>query len=151
MQRMFGDGVCANNASSRCVLSPPVNKLMERINRAMGSGHCFGFSVLALRFAQKLANPADFGQKNVADLKIEGNDKLQREIAYSFAFQFFDPVNQNVIEGTPNQVLDKLIENLSWVRQVVRLTLSAFLTRRAAADTRSRRTRLKSLATTSLP
>lgn len=110
MQRIFGDGVCASQANGKCILAPPVNKLMEQYNRAMNSGHCFGFSVLALRFAQNLANPADFGAKDVADLKIEGNEKLQREIAYSFAFQFFDPVNQSLVEGTPNQILDKLIE-----------------------------------------
>lgn len=112
MQRMFGSGVCGSNANAKCILTPPVNKLMEQYNRAMASGHCFGFSVLALRFAQNLANPADFGAKTAADLKIEGNDKLQREIAYSYSFQFFDPVNQSMVEGTPNQVLDKLIAYL---------------------------------------
>ena len=37
---------------------------------------------------------------------------MQREIAYSFVFQGFDPVRSGVIAGTPNDVLDKLIEIL---------------------------------------
>ena len=109
MQRIFGDEICASRALGKCILTPPGRELMQQYNRAMNAGHCFGFSVLALRFAQQQVRPADFGANTVAELRIEGNDKLQREIAYSHAFQFFDPVQGSAVEGTPNEVLDKLI------------------------------------------
>ncbi len=112
MRRFFGDRACASLAEGKCVLHPQIQEIMEAWNKSMAGGHCYGFSVAALRFYQKQLNPADFGGATIADLKIDGNEKLQREIAYAFAFQFLRAVRETMIGGTPNDVLDKLSELL---------------------------------------
>ena len=112
MRRYFGDTACAGMADGKCLLHPQIQEIMDSWNKSMGGGHCYGFSVAALRFYQGQIKPADFGAASVADLKIDGNEKLQREIAYAFAYQYLPPVKQAVIGGTPNEVLDKLTEFL---------------------------------------
>ncbi len=112
MQRIFGDTVCANKANDQCTLTPPAEQWMTQQNQGMDGGHCFGFSVASLRLFTGLANPSDYGGSTAIDLSLDGNEKLQREIAYSFVFQGFNPVRGNVIAGTPSQILDKLIEVL---------------------------------------
>lgn len=112
VQRIYGDAVCATKANDQCLLTPPGEQWMTQQNQVMDGGHCFGFSVAALRLFAGLLKPADFGGTTAIDLPLSGNEKLQREIAYSFVFQGFDPVRNGVIAGTPNDVLDKLIEIL---------------------------------------
>ena len=112
MQRIFGDGVCGDIKDGQCLLAPPAQQWMEQWNGAMGGGHCYGFSVTSLRFFLNQLNPTDFGANTVADLSLEGNEKLQREIAYDFTPQGFDLVRAGAIAGTPNEVLDKLVEAL---------------------------------------
>jgi hypothetical protein len=112
MQRIYGDAVCASKTNDQCVLTPPAEQWMNQQNQGMEGGHCFGFSVAALSMFAGVINPADYGGSTAIDLSLNGNETLQREIAYSFVFQGFDPVRNGVIAGTPNEVLDKLIEIL---------------------------------------
>jgi len=109
VQRIYGDSVCASKTNDQCTLTPPAEQWMTQQNQAMDGGHCFGFSVTALRLFAGLIKPADYGGTTAIDLPLSGNEALQREIAYSFVFQGFDPVRNGVIAGTPNEVLDKLI------------------------------------------
>jgi hypothetical protein len=112
VQRIYGDAVCAAKTNDQCLLTPPAEQWLTQQNQAMDGGHCFGFSVAALSLFAGVINPADFGGTTTIDLPLSGNEALQREIAYSFVFQGFDPVRNGVIAGTPNDVLDKLIEIL---------------------------------------
>lgn len=112
MQRIFGDTVCATKKDGQCILTPPAQQWMTQQNQNMDGGHCFGFSVASLRLFAGLDNPADYGGAQTIDLSLEGNEALQRDIAYSFVFQGFNPVRRSVIGGTPNQILDKLIQVL---------------------------------------
>ncbi len=112
VQRIYGDAVCASKTNNQCTLTPPAEQWMTQQNQAMDGGHCFGFSVAALSMFAGVINPADYGGSTAIDLSLNGNETLQREIAYSFVFQGFDPVRSGVIAGTPNDVLDKLIEIL---------------------------------------
>lgn len=112
MQRIYGDVVCASKANDQCILTPPAEQWMNQQNQGMDGGHCYGFSVAALSMFAGVTNPANFGGATTIDLPLSGNEALQREIAYSFVFQGFDPVRNSVIAGTPNEVLDKLIEIL---------------------------------------
>ncbi len=113
LQRIYGNGVCASTANNQCILTPPAEQWMTQQNQSMEGGHCYGFSVAALSMFAGVINPADYGGGSTAiDLSLINNEQLQREIAYSFVFQGFDPVRNSVIGGTPNQVLDKLIEIL---------------------------------------
>jgi hypothetical protein len=113
MQRIFGNGVCGDIKDGQCLLSPPAQQWMEQWNGTMGGGHCYGFSVTSLRFFLGQLQPSDFGASAVADLNIQGNEKLQREIAYDFTPQGFDSVRAGAVGGTPNDVLDKLVEILN--------------------------------------
>lgn len=113
VQRIYGDAVCASKVNDQCVLTPPAEQWMMQQNQGMDGGHCYGFSVAALSMYAGVINPADYGGGATAiDLPLSGNEALQREIAYSFVFQGFDPVRNGAIAGTPNDVLDKLIEIL---------------------------------------
>lgn len=112
MQRIFGDQVCAQLRGDECVLTPPARQWMEQWNDSMNGGHCYGFSVASLRLFQGDLDPTGFGGSSVSDLQIEDNEALQREIAYSFIFQSFDPIWSDAIAGTPNEVLDNLIQVL---------------------------------------
>lgn len=113
LQRIYGNGVCASTANDQCVLTPPAEQWMMQQNQSMEGGHCYGFSVAALSMFAGIISPANYGGGSTAiDLSLINNEPLQREIAYSFVFQGFDPVRNGVIAGTPNQVLDKLIEIL---------------------------------------
>jgi hypothetical protein len=112
MQRIFGDAVCASKSGDQCILTPPAEQWMNQQNQGMDGGHCYGFSVTSLRMFTGQANPADYGGAQTIELPLQGNEKLQREIAYSFVFQGFNPVRSSVIAGTPSQILDKLIEVL---------------------------------------
>ena len=112
LQRIYGDQVCANLDNGQCTLTPPAQQFMEQANAAMLGGHCYGFSEASLLFFANQLNPTDYGGTSVTDLKLENNDPLQREIAYAFIGQIFDPVRAGTIIGAPNDVLDKLIAAL---------------------------------------
>ena len=113
MRRTYGDQVCAQLQDNTCILTPPAAQFMEQWNGSMSGGHCFGFSVASLRFFQGQLNPADYGANSVGDLKLQNDEQLQREIAYSFIFQGHDTVRAGTISGAPNDVLDRLIEALN--------------------------------------
>ena len=151
MQRIYGDAVCASKANDQCILTPPAEQWMNQQNQGMEGGHCFGFSVAALSMFAGVTNPANYGGATAIDLSLMGNEALQREIAYSFVFQGFDPVRNGVIAGTPNEVLDKLIEILKAgaMRPISTRLVSSAPTARAA--TPSRRLRLKISGTASTP
>ncbi len=86
LQRMFGDEVCASTAPS-CVLIPPARIWMEALNSAMDVGHCEGMAVLSQYFYFGVLKPESFGSQTAAQLILEGNVTLQREIAYWWATQ----------------------------------------------------------------
>src|SRR5262249_31753833 len=88
LQRMFGDQVCASKQNGQCVLSPTGKSWMNQMNKGMAGGHCEGLAVLSLLMFVGKAKPSDFGANNIGDLDIDGNTKLQREIAYWFATQY---------------------------------------------------------------
>ena len=47
VEKMFGDGVCADPRLRRCDLIPEAQAWLNDTNEAMSGGHCYGFSVLA--------------------------------------------------------------------------------------------------------
>jgi hypothetical protein len=110
MNRIYGDAVCANKADGTCNLTPPADQWMKQTNDAMTGGHCYGMAQASLLFYKNALDPADFNGATITDFKLEGNEKLQREIAFDWSGQKLDQVRKGVISGTPNDVLDKLIE-----------------------------------------
>lgn len=112
VRRIFGDQACQSIQGDACTLQPQIKEIMEKWNKSMEGGHCYGFSEASLRFYTKQINPTDFGGASLPDLKLDGNEKLQREIAYSFIGQNLPLVKSGVVSGTPNDVLDQLINFL---------------------------------------
>lgn len=114
MRRIFGDSqVCESVVDGECFLHPQVEQMMQQWNDSMSGGHCYGFSVAALRMFTAEVNPSEFGSANsAADLTIEESDALQREIAYHFAFQNLQTVQEGEIRGTPKEILARLVEVL---------------------------------------
>lgn len=109
LRRMFGDKVCANVTNDKCTLTPAAEAWMEQSNKAMGGGHCEGFAALALLIQQGQIKASDFGADDPFKLEIDGNEKLQREIAYWFVTQGVMPMAGAEDKSlTPNEVVEKL-------------------------------------------
>jgi len=111
VRRMFGDQVCASLADGKCILTPPGQEWMQKINQDMSGGHCEGFAVLSLVFYMNKQSASDFGAGQTFDLNLQGNEKLQREIAYYWATQATSPGGGR-IGNTPSEVLDILLNGL---------------------------------------
>ncbi len=90
VRRMFGNQVCASTASG-CALTPAAQQWLEAANKDLYEGLCEGFAILAniLYVGANGMKPADFqpGAASAFELKIEGNAKLQREIAFWYTTQ----------------------------------------------------------------
>ncbi|MEG4349344.1 hypothetical protein QUA74_06350 [Microcoleus sp. LAD1_D3] len=108
MRRMFGDVVLASPVRSdgSFSLTPTAEKWMEWANSTMEDGFCEGLSVLSLLMYQGKIRPQDFGAERAADLTVEGNAKLQREIAYWYATALVD--RDTTVKSSPNDVLAAL-------------------------------------------
>jgi hypothetical protein len=89
MRRMFGDAVCASapKGDGTCTLTPPASQWMDQNNAGMNGGHCEGFAVLSQMMYGGNIDPNQFGASRAIDLKIPGNEPLQRELAYWWATQ----------------------------------------------------------------
>ncbi len=89
MRRLFGDGVCGAPPESNgtCALTPPADQWMQQNNASMNGGHCEGFAVLSQLIYAGTIDPKPFGADRTIDLKIQGNEPLQRELAYWFSTQ----------------------------------------------------------------
>lgn len=107
VRRIFGRRVCAAVVDGACHLTPPAQAWMTEMNASMDGGHCFGFSVLSLLlFKHEIppigATPTTFG------LAIEGDAALQRQIAYTWAWQDLRALQDDTVKGTPNEILATL-------------------------------------------
>ncbi|MEO5953853.1 MAG: hypothetical protein ABIQ44_15430, partial [Chloroflexia bacterium] len=113
VQRMFGDKVCGSKAGGKCILSPTAQQWMESVNNSMSGGHCEGFASLSLVFYENKEQPAVFGGDSTSALKLDGNDALQREIAYYFATQYTAPTAAGELKILPSKILEALIQSFS--------------------------------------
>ncbi|MEY2430577.1 MAG: hypothetical protein QOC92_302 [Acidimicrobiaceae bacterium] len=113
VRKLFGDGVCASLASGKCDLTPIAQQWMEKSNKATEGGHCQGFSVLSGMLWRKQQDAVPFGAPATPAMTLDGNEPLQRAIAYAFMFQTLDAYNAAIIKGTPNDILDKLLTLLT--------------------------------------
>lgn len=125
LRRMFGDGVCASTKKGACLLTPPAAAWMREQNAGMGGGHCEGMAVTSMLMHMGKLSPKDFGADTVYGLELEGNTKLQREIAYWFVSQATAPVTTDAITGlTPKELVAKLRE--AWAKGKAPLTLGFY-------------------------
>jgi hypothetical protein len=112
LRRLFGDGVCSSTTGGKCTLTPVAKTWMAEINKGMSGGHCMGMAELSLLMYLGKVKASDFGVQKAAELKLPGNARLQREIAYWWSTQATIPAAlSQARELTPNEVLDKLVES----------------------------------------
>ncbi|MBA3470934.1 MAG: hypothetical protein H0T53_14970 [Herpetosiphonaceae bacterium] len=107
--RMFGDQACAYIDAENCTLTPAGDQWMESVNSSMNGGHCEGMAVLSNLFYTKKLSLTDYGVESTADFQIEGNELLQREIAYWFTTQATQPARQGIVQQTPSGVVNTLL------------------------------------------
>jgi hypothetical protein len=112
MEELFGPDVCSTGVGSSCLLSPVALQMLDQLNSELQGGHCYGFSVAALRFFTHVLSPSTFGASTVPALPIQGNDLLQTEIAEAFITQAFPSVQRAVVRGKPSLILRALTKSL---------------------------------------
>jgi hypothetical protein len=112
MHRLFGDAACESGSGADCVLTAPARQWMEQTSDEMDNGHCEGMAVLSLRMFHGDARPEDFGAARAFDLRLEGNEPLQRELGYWWATQCAEPVESR-LRGTPMEQVERLRDALS--------------------------------------
>lgn len=108
VEKLFGDGVCADARLRRCDLIPEAQAWLNDTNQAMSDGHCYGFSVLAELLWLGRLKASTFGAKTAATLQLDSNGALQSQIAYDWALQTLPSVQDKRITGTPDQILAEL-------------------------------------------
>lgn len=120
MVRLFGERVCVPSPLPGCQLSFNTRRWMQRLNRSMDAGHCFGMAATSLMLVEGALAAADFGEDaaHAADLSLEDNPELQRQIAYAYALQELTEVWSRDYgnwgtRATPSQVLAYIEEGLA--------------------------------------
>lgn len=114
MVEMFGRVVCVGRrVAPKCVLKPNAEKWMVAQNVTMAGGHCYGFSVSALRFFTGGLDPLRFGAPSVPELTLRRNRPLQELLARTWAHQLLPGVQRRVFWGTPKEVLARLEKALA--------------------------------------
>lgn len=112
VERLFGQRACANKVNGECILTPLAKQWMIQKNKSMGRGHCDGMAALSLLFYRNQLKVEDFGGSSVSSLQLEGNEKLQREIAYWWTTQATEPTRsareKNAL--TPSEVVKELFK-----------------------------------------
>jgi hypothetical protein len=108
VEKLFGDGVCADARLRRCDLIPEAQAWLNDTNEAMAGGHCYGFAVLAELLWLGQVKASSFGAAKTPALQLDTNQALQSQIAYDWALQTLASVQAKRITGTPDQILAKL-------------------------------------------
>lgn len=114
MRELFGDGVCADAPSDSCTLTPAAQQWVQQAIDSTFGGHCFGFSVTALRFFTHRLDPAAFGGSTPFSLPLSA--ALENDLAYGFVMQQLDSVRRATFTGAPSQIiafLEKAFKNPS--------------------------------------
>jgi len=112
VRKLFGDGVCGDLAGGKCDLVPAAGAWMDKTNKDMSGGHCYGFSVASELLWQQKEQATAYGGETPPALKIDDNAPLARQLAYTWAFQTLDKVQAGQVQGTPVDILGKLQEVL---------------------------------------
>jgi hypothetical protein len=111
MQDLFGDVVCASGTAASCTLTPVAQQWAAQAAAAEAGGHCYGFSMTALRFFTHNLNPTTFGANTVYALGL--SPPLQQTIAADWATQVLTDVQREQLTFTPTQMINQLEQNLA--------------------------------------
>lgn len=106
LRELFGDGVCASAPSDSCTLIPAASQWAEQAAQDALGGHCFGFSVTALRFFTHRLDPTPFGGPNAYSLAL--SSPLESELAYGWVMQELSSVQNGILSGPPSAIITDL-------------------------------------------
>ena len=106
MREMFGNVVCATAPSDSCTMTPAAQQWASQVSQDMFGGHCYGFSMTALRLFTHNLSPSTFGARTVFGLSL--TPALQSEIAADWAEQVLPSVQQETLGGQPSAVISFL-------------------------------------------
>lgn len=106
MRELFGDAVCAGLPSDSCTLTPAAQNWAEQAAAGASGGHCYGFSMTALRFYEHNLNPQDFGGSSTYSLPF--THALQDEIAAAWSTYGLSPAQNALRVYTPDQMVSTL-------------------------------------------
>lgn len=113
MRALFGSRACIRIADGRCHLTQVAREWMNDVNDAMGGGHCYGLAMMSLLlYKDTLPGARQLGMPMGPAYGMPLNPMLQRNIAYTWAWQTLDSVIDRTVVATPKEVLEKLIEVL---------------------------------------
>ena len=113
MRALFGSRVCIRIVDGACRLTAVAREWMQDVNAAMDGGHCYGFAVMSLLlFKNELPASRRGGMPSGPAFGMPLNPMLQRNIAYTWAWQLLDSVADRSVVGSPKAVLEKLIDHL---------------------------------------
>lgn len=92
MLRMFDpQEICYAYTNNTCIPKATAVEVNQLILWSMSYGHCDGMVTAALRFWAGLDNPANYQSGATTAWELQ-KENIRREIAFYYAFQFFDPV-----------------------------------------------------------
>lgn len=106
LQQMFGTSVCAHGAGGSCQLYPAVQQWAAAASQTMTGGHCYGFSMLALRFFTHNLSPSDYGASTTYGLQF--TSAIESEIAANFAEQYTAAATAAARPEEPSQIVQAL-------------------------------------------
>ena len=106
LRELFGNAVCATAPSDSCTLIPAAQQWAQAVDGSALGGHCYGFSVTALRFFTHRLAPAPFGASSPYALSL--TPALANEIAYGYAMQMLPSVTSAALTGTPSEIITDL-------------------------------------------
>jgi hypothetical protein len=106
LQQMFGTSVCAHGTGVSCQLFPGVQQWAAAVSQTMTGGHCYGFSMLALRFFTHDLSPGSFGASTTYGLQF--TPAIESEIAANFAEQYTAGPTAAAKPELPSQIVSAL-------------------------------------------
>ncbi len=111
MRELFGNVVCATAPSDSCTLTPAAQQWAAQVTAAMAGGHCYGFSMTALRFFDHNLDPSTFGGSDVYGLGLSAS--LQQTIAADWATQALSDVDAQWQQYTPAGIVKALEQHFA--------------------------------------
>ena len=106
LQQMFGTSVCAHGTGGSCQLYPSVQQWAAAASQSMFGGHCYGFSMLALRFFTHNLSPSDYGASTTYGLQF--TPAIESEIAANYAEQATAAAIAAAKPEQPSQIIQAL-------------------------------------------
>jgi hypothetical protein len=106
LQQMFGTSVCAHGTGASCQLYPSVQQWAAAVSQSSFGGHCYGFSMLALRFFTHNLSPSQYGASTTYGLPFTA--AIESEIEANYAEQATAAAIAAARPEEPSQVIQAL-------------------------------------------